>query len=137
VRAHGDPRAHPQLDEMLDRMVANGLLDEVDVVLLERRQHPDSLTQGPAAVRVEAQPRLGAEELAGRGDGREIVRVFEPDLEVEDVEAGGEAVGDLRGQLLPRAAGEVVEVGRLLLPKPAEEPPERLFPGAAAEIPER
>src|SRR5581483_12507079 len=36
-----------------------------------------------------------------------------------------------------RAAGEVVEVGRLLLPKPAEEPPERLFPGAAAEIPER
>ena len=114
-------------------MIAHGLLDEVDVVLAQRSEIPQRLRQRPAAVRIEPQARTGAERLAHGRDQLEVLRVAEPDLEVEDLEAGSEAVLDLWLEALRRAAREVVEVRRLLLLKPAEEPPERLAAGAAAE----
>ena len=118
-------------------MVAHGLLDEVDVVLAQRPEVPQRLRDRPAPVRVEPQPGTRAERLADGRDHLEVLRVVEADLEVEDLEARREAVGDLSLEALPRAAREVVEVRGLLLLEPAEEPPERLSARSAADVPQR
>ena len=69
-------------------MIAHGLLDEVDVVLLERAKVANRLRKRPASVRVEAEPRACAEGFAHGRDHGEVLRVVEADLEVEDLEAG-------------------------------------------------
>ncbi len=68
-------------------MVAHGLLDEVDVVLLERSEHANGLGERPAAVRIEPEARHRSERLAHRRDLHEILCFVESDLEVEDLES--------------------------------------------------
>ncbi len=61
VRA--DHRVGPgaQLGKLSDGVIANGLLDEVDVVLAECPEVAERLRNRPAAVRVEPEPRRRAE----------------------------------------------------------------------------
>ena len=118
-------------------MIPHRLLDEVDVELVERPQVSDSLGRRPAAVRIQAQARRGAERLADAGNRVEIVEVAEADLEVEDVEARRQPVGDLCLEALTRVARQVVEVRCFGLLQPAEHSPDGLSAGAAADVPQR
>src|SRR4051812_48114499 len=43
IRTDGDPRAIAQLGQELDRVLAHRLLDEVDLELFQRAQHPRRL----------------------------------------------------------------------------------------------
>ena len=64
-------------------------------------------------------------------------RVVQPDLEVEDVVAGREPRRDLRAQLVVLAAREVEEVRHVAAHRAAEQAPERLADGLAADVRER
>src|SRR5262249_33579188 len=120
-----------------DRMIAHGLLNEVDVVLLERSEQANGLRECPAAVGVKAETRPSSKRLAHGSDQLEIFRVVEADLEVEDVESVREPVGDLLLEAVGRAAREVVEVRRRGYLLAAEDPPERLTGCASTDVPER
>ena len=101
-------------------MIPHGLLDKVDVALLHRPQVADGLWNRPASVGVDAEQGPGSERVAHRRDHPEVHCIVQPDLEVEDLEAGLDAVIDLGGEALLSAAREVVEVGGFLLLEPAE-----------------
>ena len=78
-----------------------------------------------------------AERVAERRDHAHVLAVVETDLEVEDVVAGREPRGDLRAQIVVVAAREVEEVRHVVAQRAAEQAPERLADGLAADVGER
>src|SRR5207245_2556814 len=60
VRADGDIDAPAELAELPHRVVAHGLLDEVDVARGHRSEVPKRLWNRPAPVRVDSEPGTSA-----------------------------------------------------------------------------
>lgn len=79
----------------------------------------------PGAVRIESQARLRAERLSRPANHVEVLLRLKTDLEVEDVVACGQTDPALVCEVVGVAARAVVEVGRLVLQEPTEEPLER------------
>src|SRR5262245_38636615 len=118
-------------------MIANGLLDEIEVEFGERVKVAGRLWERPAAVRVEPEPGRCTERFPHGRDQFDVLVVVETDLEIADLEARGEAVGGLLREALARAAREVIEVRRVRPLQPTEQAPERFAAGAPADVPER
>src|SRR4029453_1478138 len=80
--------------------------------------------------------RPRTELLPHRRDHLEIRCVVEADLQVEDFEAGLEALRDLGGETLLRATREIEEVRCLLLLKTTQKSPHRLAAGSTQNVPQ-
>ena len=77
-------------------------------------------------------------EGVAQGRDHVLVRaVVDSDLEVEDVVPGRQSVLHLRAQLVVVAAREVREVRHVVAQRAAQEPPERLAHGLAADVGQR
>src|SRR5262245_57031113 len=118
-------------------MIADRLLDEVDVVLTERPQVSDRLWDRPASVRIDPESGLGPETLTHGRDHLDVLRVAQADLQLEDVETRREPLFHLGAEALSRATREVVEVRRLSLLKSAQKSPQWLSARSAADVPQR
>jgi hypothetical protein len=137
VRAHRDRRAPAHLSELAERRLAHGLLDEVDVVLGESLEHAQRLRHRPVGVDVESQLGARAERVAQRSDHAQVVSLVEPDLEVEDLVARRQSRSRLFPEVVVAAAREVEEVRHVVAHGAAEQAPERLTGGLAADVGER
>ena len=82
----------------------DGLLDPVEVELLEPPDRVDRARHVPRLVRVDAQQRLGADRVAHGADDLRVVAVAATDLEVDDAIALGRQRSRVARQLLGRVA---------------------------------
>jgi hypothetical protein len=117
-------------------MLADRLLDKVDVVFAQRSQVSHRLRDRPTSVRIDTQSGFRTKVRAHGRDHLGVLRVVEPDLQVEHLEAGFEARFHLGAEALNRPTCEVVEVRCLTLLESTQKSPQRLSARSAADVPQ-
>ena len=137
VGAHGDRRARAQLAELTGGVSRTGCSTKSMSYSANRSSMRTGLRQRPAGVGIDAQARTGAERVAQRCDHALVLAIVDRHLEIEDVVARREPCLHLRAQIVVLPAREVEEVRHVVAQRAAEQAPERLADGLAADVRER